>query len=67
MGYKLRERVVDLGEHESSTPGIPPSMKQETYPKRWNRNPSIFSGWVVHKYAIARGADTPCVYYGGDC
>jgi len=24
--------------------GIPPSMKQETYPKRWNRNPSIFSG-----------------------
>ena len=21
----------------------------------------------VYKYAIARGADTPCVYYGGDC
>ena len=30
------------------TPGTPPSMKQETYPKRWNRNPPIFSGWVVH-------------------
>lgn len=29
---KYTERVLDLGELESSTPGIPPSVKQETHP-----------------------------------